>query len=61
MQHASDECTIPSELPKTLECLPMEEDPSQDALQGPSQDALQGPSQDALQVPTQMLSDSQEN
>ena len=37
-QHASDECTIPS---KTLECLPMEEDPSQDALQGPSQDALQ--------------------
>ena len=40
-QHASDECTTPSELPKTLECLPMEEDPSQDALQGPSQDALQ--------------------
>ena len=39
-QHVSDECTTPSELPKTLECLPMEEDPSQDALQGPSQDAL---------------------
>eukprot|EP00731_Ephydatia_muelleri_P023098 Em0015g681a len=60
-QHASDECKTPSELPKTLECLPMEEDPSQDALQSPSQDALQvpsqdalqGPSQDALQVPTQ--------
>ena len=48
-QHASDECTTPSELPKTLECLPMEEDPSQDALQGPSQDALQVPTQDALQ------------
>ena len=32
-QHASDECKTPSELPKTLECLPMEEDPSQDALQ----------------------------
>ena len=48
-KHASDECTTPSELPKTLECLPMEEDPSQDALQGPSQDALQDPSQDALQ------------
>ena len=47
-QHASDECTTPSELPKTLECLLMEEDTSQDALQGPSQDALQGPSQDAL-------------
>ena len=52
-QHASDECTIPSELPKTLECLPMEEDPSQDALHGPSQDALQVPTQDALEVPTQ--------
>ena len=52
-QHASDECTTPSELPKTLECLPMEEDPSQDALQGPSQDALQGPSKDALQVISQ--------
>ena len=52
-QHASDECTTPSELPKTLECLPMEEDPSQDALQGPSQDALQGPSQDALEGPSQ--------
>ena len=25
-QHASDKCTTPSELPKTLECLPMEED-----------------------------------
>ena len=60
-QHASEKCTTPSELPKTLECLPMEEDPSQDALQGPSQDALHvpsqdallGPSQDVLQVPTQ--------
>ena len=52
-QHVSDECTTPSELPKTLECLPMEEDPSQDALQGHSQDALQVPSQDALQVPSQ--------
>ena len=40
-QHASDECTTPPELPKTLECLPMEEDPSQDALQVPTQDALQ--------------------